>query len=34
MDVPARNIVAKALGAFWLLDGLLQFQPLMFGRIS
>lgn len=27
----SRNFIAKALGAFWLLDGLLQFQPLMFG---
>ncbi len=26
-----RNIIAKALGAFWILDGLLQFQPKMFG---
>jgi hypothetical protein len=27
-----QNILAKALGAFWLLDGLLQFQPQMFGQ--
>jgi hypothetical protein len=26
-----RNVVAKCLGALWILDGLLQFQPAMFG---
>src|SRR5690348_5430616 len=26
-----RNIIAKALGALWILDGLLQLQPKMFG---
>ena len=31
MKMDLRNIIAKALGAFWILDGLLQFQPLMFG---
>jgi hypothetical protein len=28
----ARDIIAKGLGALWLLDGLLQLQPLMFGQ--
>lgn len=27
-----RTIIAKCLGAFWILDGLLQFQPAMFGQ--
>ena len=27
----SKDFIAKALGAFWLLDGLLQFQPQMFG---
>lgn len=27
----ARNLIAKILGTFWILDGLLQFQPKMFG---
>lgn len=31
MTDSARYYIAKALGAFWLLDGLLQFQPAMFG---
>ena len=31
MDTSCRNFIAKALGALWLFDGLLQFQPLMFG---
>src|SRR5690349_9087373 len=31
MNVDLRNLIAKALGSFWVLDGLLQFQPLMFG---
>ena len=31
METHTRNILAKALGAIWLLDGLLQFQPQMFG---
>lgn len=30
-DASVRNIIAKSLGAFWILDGLLQFQPQMFG---
>ena len=31
MESPTRNIIAKALAALWLFDGLLQFQPQMFG---
>ncbi len=31
MTNASRNIVAKSLGALWLLDGLLQLQPQMFG---
>jgi hypothetical protein len=31
MEISARNFIAKALGLFWLLDGLLQLQPQMFG---
>lgn len=27
-----KKIIAKALGALWILDGLLQFQPAMFGQ--
>lgn len=27
-----REIIAKCLGALWILDGLLQFQPAMFGQ--
>lgn len=32
MESPVRNFIAKALGILWLLDGLLQFQPQMFGQ--
>jgi hypothetical protein len=28
----AKDLIAKCLGAFWILDGLLQFQPAMFGQ--
>ncbi len=31
-DTLVKNIIAKALGAFWILDGLLQLQPAMFGQ--
>jgi hypothetical protein len=27
-----RNVIAKCLGAFWIVDGLLQLQPAMFGQ--
>ncbi len=27
-----KNIIAKSLGILWIIDGLLQFQPLMFGQ--
>jgi hypothetical protein len=27
-----KNVIAKCLGALWILDGLLQFQPAMFGQ--
>ena len=27
-----RSVIAKCLGALWILDGLLQFQPAMFGQ--
>jgi hypothetical protein len=27
-----KRVIAKCLGAFWILDGLLQFQPAMFGQ--
>ncbi len=30
-DTPAKTIIARSLGIFWILDGLLQFQPQMFG---
>jgi hypothetical protein len=30
-ETSIKNIIAKSLGAFWILDGLLQFQPQMFG---
>src|ERR1700690_1854804 len=31
IDTTVRNIIAKGLGVLWLFDGLLQFQPRMFG---
>lgn len=31
-DTLAKSIVAKTLGALWILDGLLQLQPAMFGQ--
>ena len=31
-ETPPVNIVAKLLGGLWLLDGVLQLQPLMFGQ--
>jgi hypothetical protein len=31
-DGSVRNMLAKILGAFWIFDGLLQFQPQMFGE--
>jgi hypothetical protein len=31
-DALVKNIVAKALGALWIFDGLLQLQPAMFGQ--
>lgn len=31
-DTLVKNIVAKSLGLLWLLDGLLQLQPAMFGQ--
>jgi len=31
-DALVKNIIAKALGALWIFDGLLQLQPAMFGH--